>query len=100
QAINQYEHFSPKSLILLREVDTVSQDRTMPQIVFLGAGSVVFTRQLLADLYRFDDLPSVKIVLHDIDAERLEVARGTAEQVASRFGRTTEIVATPDRRAA
>ncbi|MFP3466862.1 alpha-galactosidase [Leifsonia sp. SIMBA_070] len=72
----------------------------MPQIVFLGAGSVVFTRQLLADLYRFDDLPSVKIVLHDIDAERLEVARGTAEQVASRFGRTTEIVATPDRRAA
>ena len=25
----------------------------MPQIVFLGAESVVFTRQLLADLFRF-----------------------------------------------
>ncbi|MFF2053535.1 alpha-galactosidase [Leifsonia sp. NPDC058194] len=72
----------------------------MPQIVFLGAGSVVFTRQLLADLFRFDDLPPLRIVLHDIDAERLHVAQGTAEQVASRFGRTAEIVATLDRREA
>jgi alpha-galactosidase len=72
----------------------------MPQIVFLGAGSVVFTRQLLADLFRFDDLPTLRIVLHDIDAERLEVARGTAEQVAARFGRTAEIAATLDRREA
>lgn len=72
----------------------------MPQIVFLGAGSVVFTRQLLADLFRFDDLPPLRIVLHDIDAERLHVAQGTAEQVAARFGRTAEIVATLDRREA
>ncbi|MDN4613779.1 alpha-glucosidase/alpha-galactosidase [Leifsonia sp. F6_8S_P_1B] len=72
----------------------------MPQIVFIGAGSVVFTRQLLADLFRFDDLPPLRIVLHDIDGERLEVARGTAEQVAARFGRDAEIVATADRRAA
>lgn len=72
----------------------------MPQIVFLGAGSVVFTRQLLADLFRFDDLPSLRIVLHDIDSERLDVARGTAEQLAGRFGRTAEIVATLDRREA
>ena len=44
--------------------------------------------------------PPLRIVLHDIDAERLEVARGTAEQVAARFGRTAEIVATLDRREA
>lgn len=72
----------------------------MPQIVFLGAGSVVFTRQLLADLFRFDDLPPLRIVLHDIDAERLDVARGTAEQVAARFGRSAQITATLDRREA
>lgn len=72
----------------------------MPQIVFLGAGSVVFTRQLLADLFRFDDLPTLRIVLHDIDPDRLDVARGTAEQVARRFGRSAEIVATLDRREA
>lgn len=72
----------------------------MPQIVFLGAGSVVFTRQLLADLFRFSDLPPLRIVLHDIDGERLDVARGTAEQVAQRFGRSADIVATLDRREA
>ncbi|MFF1634554.1 alpha-galactosidase [Leifsonia sp. NPDC058248] len=72
----------------------------MPQIVFLGAGSVVFTRQLLADLFRYDDLPPLRVVLYDIDAERLAVARGTAEQVAARFGREPEIVATLDRREA
>ena len=72
----------------------------MPTVVFLGAGSVVFTRQLLADLFRFDDLPELRVVLHDIDAERLDVARGTAEQVAERFGRHPEVVATLDRREA
>ncbi|WGW12254.1 alpha-glucosidase/alpha-galactosidase [Saxibacter everestensis] len=72
----------------------------MTQIVFLGAGSVVFTRQLLADLFRFDDLPSLRIVLHDIEPDRLDVARGTAEQIAQHFDRAVQIVATLDRRQA
>lgn len=71
-----------------------------PTVVFLGAGSVVFTRQLLADLFRYEDLPRLRVVLHDIDAERLAVARGTAEQVAARLGRGAEVVATLDRREA
>ena len=71
-----------------------------PTVVFLGAGSVVFTRQLLADLFRFDDLPELRVVLHDIDAERLAVARGTAEQVSQRLGPRPEVVATLDRREA
>ena len=71
-----------------------------PTVVFLGAGSVVFTRQLLADLFRFDDLPELRVVLHDVDAERLAVARGTARQVAERFGRHPELVDTLDRREA
>src|SRR5437868_3197289 len=72
----------------------------MPSIVFLGAGSVVFTRQLLADLLSYSDLPQLRIVLHDIDPERLEVARGTAQQLAQRLGRGTEIEALADRRQA
>lgn len=79
---------------------TLSHDLSMPKIVFIGAGSVTFTRQLVADLYRFDDLPALSIVLYDIDAERLEVARGTAVQVAERFGRPADISATLDRREA
>jgi alpha-galactosidase len=72
----------------------------MARIVFLGAGSVVFTRQLVTDLHRMPDLPELDLVLHDIDAERLEVARGTADQVAARFGRPLRLTATLDRREA
>lgn len=72
----------------------------MPRIVFLGAGSAVFTRQLLLDLLGFDDLPRLQIVLHDIDPDRLEVARGTAEHVSRRLGRPLDVVATLDRREA
>jgi alpha-galactosidase len=58
----------------------------MTVIAFLGAGSVVFTRELLADLLSFDELrEGVTLALHDIDPERLEtaeaIARRTAEQL-------------------
>ena len=43
----------------------------MTKLVFLGAGSVVFTRQLIADLLRYDDLPRLTLALHDINQERL-----------------------------
>jgi len=72
----------------------------MPTIVFLGAGSVVFTRQLLTDLLRFPDLPVLDIALHDIDPERLEVARLTALNVAQQLGREVRITASADRRTA
>ena len=72
----------------------------MTQVVFLGAGSVVFTRQLIADLLRFDDLPRLRLVLHDVDADRLAVAHGTALQVSHRLGRPIDVIATLDRREA
>lgn len=72
----------------------------MTRVVFLGAGSVVFTRQLVTDLLRFPDLPTLDLVLHDIDQERLDVARGTAEQVAQRLGRLLTVTVSLERRAA
>jgi len=72
----------------------------MPTIVFLGAGSVVFTRQLLTDLLRLPDLPVLDIALHDVDAERLDVARLMAENVATQLGREVRVTASADRRAA
>ena len=72
----------------------------MTRLVFVGAGSVVFTRQLVTDLMRFPDLPELDLVLHDIDERRLEVARGSAEQIARRLGRTLRVHASTDRRAA
>ena len=72
----------------------------MTRVTFVGAGSVVFTRQLLADLLRFDDLPVLDLRLHDIDERRLAVAEGTARQVSERAGREIHISATTDRRRA
>ncbi len=72
----------------------------MTMITFLGAGSVVFTRQLITDLLRFDDLPALTFALHDIDEDRLDVARYTAENVAKQLGRDIDVMASTDRRAA
>jgi len=72
----------------------------MTRVVFLGAGSVVFTRQLVTDLLRFPDLSTLDLVLHDIDQVRLDVARDTAEQVARRLGRPLSVTSSLDRRAA
>ena len=72
----------------------------MVRIAFIGAGSVVFTRQLLRDILRFPELGNVRIALHDIDAERLAVAEALARRTADRYGAKPEIVATADRRTA
>ncbi|WP_286346498.1 alpha-galactosidase [Frondihabitans sucicola] len=72
----------------------------MTRVTFIGAGSVVFTRQLLADLLGFDDLGPLDLRLHDIDSARLAVAEGTARQVAERFGKHVDVTATLDRRQA
>ena len=72
----------------------------MTQVTFLGAGSVVFTRQIIADLLRFAEFADIRVSLHDIDADRLAVAEGTARQVNERLGTRAIIVASRDRRAA
>ena len=71
-----------------------------PTIAFLGAGSVVFTRELLGDLLGFPELSSATVVLHDIDPERLATAEGIARATAAQLGATPTVVATLDRRAA
>ena len=71
----------------------------MTKIAFVGAGSVVFTRQLVADLLRFGDL-EIDLALHDIDAERLAVAEGTAHRLVEQLGHPATITASLDRRAA
>ncbi|WP_305783462.1 alpha-glucosidase/alpha-galactosidase [Symbioplanes lichenis] len=71
----------------------------MTVIAFLGAGSVVFTRELLADILSFDELRGVTLALHDIDAERLETAEAIARRTADQLGAKPEITTSLDRRA-
>jgi alpha-galactosidase len=72
----------------------------MAVITFLGAGSVVFTRELLADILAFPELRDVTLSLHDIDPERLNTAEMIAKRTAAQLGAAPEIRTSLDRRAA
>jgi alpha-galactosidase len=72
----------------------------MTRIAFIGAGSVVFTKNLLGDILDFPALHEVEIALHDIDPDRLETAEAMARQVAAVRGASPRISAHLDRRGA
>jgi alpha-galactosidase len=70
------------------------------KITFVGAGSVVFTQGLLADLFAFPELGAVHIALHDIDADRLSTAEAAARFIARERGASPRLTAHLDRREA
>ncbi len=72
----------------------------MTKIAFIGAGSVVFTRDLIAQLARDSDLDKLTLALHDIDSERLATAGGIAASLNERAGNRLMITTSIDRRAA
>ncbi|HEY7116571.1 MAG TPA: alpha-glucosidase/alpha-galactosidase [Tepidisphaeraceae bacterium] len=71
-----------------------------PKIAFIGAGSTVFARALLWDLFTFPELHGAEIALMDIDPERLRDSEMVANRVAERAGAKPTIQATTDRRQA
>jgi alpha-galactosidase len=71
-----------------------------PRIVFIGAGSVEFTKNLLGDILSFPELAASEIVLHDIDPERLEAGAAIARWTNDALGTGASISSTVDRRAA
>ncbi len=72
----------------------------MVKIAMIGAGSVVFTKNLLTDILDLPELREVTIALHDVDAERLETAGMMARWTAERLGASPTIEEHADRRAA
>ena len=71
-----------------------------PRITLIGAGSVEFTRILLADLSDFPELTEATVVLHDIDPERLATAQQIADATMRATGARFTVEAHLDRRAA
>ena len=90
RAIHQYS---------LHGARTDTDNPAMTVIAFLGAGSVVFTRELLADILSFDELKGVTLALHDIDPERLQTAELIARRTAEQLGAGPVITTSLDRRA-
>jgi alpha-galactosidase len=72
----------------------------MTRIAFIGAGSVIFTKNLLGDILALPALRDVEIALHDIDPERLQTADAMARWVAGERDAKPQITTHDDRRAA
>lgn len=72
----------------------------MNKIVFIGAGSLVFTRNLVRDIMTFPAFDDCEIALVDIDEKRLSYAKQAAETVIAAGGHNAQVTATTDRREA
>ncbi len=70
------------------------------RVVFIGAGSVVFTRNLTRDILTFPELRDAEIVLMDIDADRLSRAEKLVSRMAETAGSSVRVIAMTDRRQA
>ena len=70
------------------------------KVAFIGAGSVVFTRNLLTDTLSFPELHGTTIALHDIDPERLETAGMMARWTSDQLGAGAKVEEHLDRRRA
>jgi alpha-galactosidase len=73
----------------------------MPRIAFIGAGSAVFTRNLVGDVLTHPELrDSTTFALMDIDADRLRTAEIVTRRLIDAHGAGAAVEATQDRRAA
>jgi alpha-galactosidase len=72
----------------------------MGKITLIGAGSVVFTRNLCNDILLTPALQESTIALMDIDPQRLAQARDLVQTIVDRWGLEARVEATTDRREA
>ena len=72
----------------------------MARVVFVGAGSTVFARNLMGDILSWPELASSTIVLHDIDEQRLRTSEIVGRKIVDTLGVPATIEATTDRRRA
>ncbi len=70
------------------------------KIVFIGAGSLGFTRGLLRDCLTFPTMQDAHVVLVDIDPARLRMAKAACQRIVSAGKYPARIAATSDRRKA
>lgn len=72
----------------------------MAKIVIIGAGSHVFTRNLVTDFLSYPELRDSTISLMDIDEDRLDLVTSFTRKIVSQHGYATEVESTTDRRTA
>lgn len=66
------------------------------RITLVGAGSAVFTRKLLGDVLSYPALRDARITLHDVDPERLALARRIVQRLNEATAASAQVEATLD----
>jgi len=69
----------------------------MTKITFIGAGSLVFTRNLVRDILTFPLMRDATLTLMDIDPERLEFAQASVQRIVDLGKYPAKVEATLDR---
>lgn len=72
----------------------------MTKITFIGAGSIIFAKNLLGDILSFPELENVTLSLHDIDFTRLRTTEIVAHKIARQLDVSPTINATTNLREA
>jgi len=70
------------------------------KVAMIGAGSVVFSKNLTGDILSYPEFRDATIAYMDVDADRLEVGANLCRKVAKALGANPTIQATLDRREA
>lgn len=72
----------------------------MKKFAFIGAGSFIFTRNLVRDILTFPAFKDCEIALMDINPERLEMIKLACEKIVQKMGAPAKITATQNRQEA
>ena len=74
--------------------------RAYPKIAFIGAGSTVFTKNIVGDILLKPALAGAHVALMDIDPTRLEESRLVVAKLAASIGAPAHVTTHADRREA
>ncbi len=72
----------------------------MTKVTFIGAGSTVFAKNLMGDIWSYPELAEATICLMDIDAKRLKQSQQVAGHIIKALGNSPAVECTTDRRQA
>ena len=72
----------------------------MSKVTFIGAGSTVFAKNLMGDIWSYPELADATLCLMDIDPGRLKQSEQVAQHIINTLGINPTVEVTTDRRAA
>ncbi len=70
----------------------------MTKLTIIGAGSAVFTKNIVTDILSIDHFKNMEIALHDIDPVRLKASHDLLNIISKKLDATPKITSHTDRK--